>query len=168
MPGVSESVKLADGIVRLRRVERIPQAAEDVRPVRRELEGRLGSSLSRSRAARILGVSQTALDRWVDAGRIPIVITPTGRREVPRQFVIETREAIDELMAEGLSRHVLSAALAARGNAAEKLGRQGASAPRPPRPAEGHKTAERRARAYHAAVAGRLDEATIDDARATP
>jgi len=166
MSSVSESARLVDGIVRLRRTERIPQAAEDVRPVRRELEERLGATISRSRAARILGVSQTALDRWVDAGRIPIVITPAGRREVPRQFVVELREGIDRLMADGRSRHLLAAALAARSEAAKRLGPQSAPAPRPARPAEGHKTAERRARAYHAAVAERLDEVTIDDARA--
>lgn len=167
MASVSESTQLVDAIVRLRRAERIPLAAEDVRPVRRELEGRLGSAVSRSRAARILGVSQTALDRWVDAGRIPTVVTPTGRREVPSQFVVELREEIDELAAEGLSRHLLAAALAARSEAAEKLGRQeDASAPRPAWPAEGHRTAERRSQAYHAALAERLDDSTIDDARA--
>src|SRR6478752_8585952 len=97
MSSVIESKRLVDGIVGLRRAERIPAAAVDVSPVRRELEARLGPTLSRSRAAQILGVSQTALDRWVAVGRIPIVVTPTGRREVPRQFVVELREAIGEL-----------------------------------------------------------------------
>ena len=165
MPGVSESAKLIDGVVRLRRAERIPAAAEDVRPVRRELEARLGPTLSRSRAARILGVSQTALDRWVDAGQVPVVVAPSGRREVPRQFVVELREAIDGLLAEGRRRHLLGAALAARREAAASLGGD-APGSVPPAPATGHRTAERRARAYHAVVADRLDEAVIDEARA--
>jgi hypothetical protein len=168
MPSVSESDKLIDSILRLRRVERIQAAAEDVRPVRRELEARLGPTLSRSRAAHILGVSQTALDRWVEAGQVPIVVTPTGRREVPRQFVVELREAIDALLAEGTHRHPLAAALAARREAASRL-RVGAPVSDPSgarRSATGHRTAERRARAYHAVVADRLDEATIDEARA--
>lgn len=170
MPGVSESTKLIDGVVRLRRAERIPGAAEDVRPVRRELEARLGSTLSRSRTARILGVSQTALDRWVEAGQVPVVVTPRGRREVPRQFVVELREAVDALAAEGRRRHRLAAALAARREAAARLG--GDNRADPPssseasEPAGGHRTAERRARAYHAVVADRLNEAMIDDARA--
>ena len=169
MPGVSESAKLIDGVVRLRRAERIPGAAEDVRPVRRELEARLGSTLTRSRAARILGVSQTALDRWVEAGQVPVVVTPRGRREVPRQFVVELREAIDGLLAEGRRRHLLGAALAARREAAAGVGGE-ASSSASSRPATatatGHRTAERRARAYHAVVADRLDEAAIDEARA--
>jgi hypothetical protein len=165
MASVTESARLVDGIVRLRRVERIPAAAEDARPVRRELEARLGPTLSRSRAARLLGVSQTALDRWVKAGRVPVVISPTGRREVPRQFVVELREAIDALIAEGGHRHPLAAALVARREAAAKLGGEAqSSASR--RPAVGHRTAERRARAYHAVMADRLDEAMIDEARA--
>jgi hypothetical protein len=167
MASVAESTELVAGIVRLRRAERIAEAATDVRPVRRQLEDRLGPTLSRSLAARILGVSQTALDRWVDAGQVPVVITPTGRRQVPRQFVVELREAIDLLMAEGRHRHLLAAALAARRDGAAKLGSE---APNPARgrrgSAVGHRTAERRARAYHAVVADRLNEATIDDARA--
>jgi hypothetical protein len=166
MTSVAESTKVVDGIVRLRRVERIAEAAADVRPVRRELENRLGPALSRSLAARILGVSQTALDRWVDMGQVPVVITPTGRRQVPRQFVVELREAIDALVAEGRYRHRLAAALAARRDRAAELGVE-ARSPVPGRrgSAAGHRTAERRARAYHAVVAERLDEAMLDDAR---
>ena len=167
MPGVSESAKLVDGVVRLRRAERIPAVAADVRPVRRELEARLGPTLSRSRAARILGVSQTALDRWVEAGQVPVVVTPRGRREVPRQFAVELREAIDGLLAEGRRRHLLGAALAARREAAAGVGGEASSsASSRPATATGHRTAERRARAYHAVVADRLDEAAIDEARA--
>ena len=101
MSSVTETKKLIDGIVRLRRVERIPAAAADASPVRRDLEERVGPTLSRSRAALILGVSQTALDRWVRAGQIPIVLMPGGRREVPRQFVVELRESIDDLRRAG-------------------------------------------------------------------
>ncbi len=165
MASVSESVKLVDGIVRLRRAERIPQAAADIAPVRRELEARLGPTLSRSRAAHILGVSQTALDRWVAAKQIPIVLTPRGRREVPRQFVVELRGAIDELIDEARHRHPLAAALEQRREAASKLGRFA-----DPRgeirssKADAHRTAERRALLYHALLADRLDDRMVEDA----
>lgn len=161
---VAESSRLVDGIVRLRRAELIPEAAPDIAPVRRDLESRLGPTLSRSRAARILGVSQTALDRWVAARQVPIVVTPRGRREVPRQFVVELREAIDELMREGRHRHLLAAALATRREAAGTTGDDPARA-KPPPPPRGHRTAERRALAYHAAVADRLDEPMVEEAR---
>lgn len=165
MASVTESSRLVDGIVRLRRVERIPEAARDIAPVRRDLESRLGPTLSRSRAAHILGVSQTALDRRVAAGQVPIVLTPRGRREVPRQFVVELREAIDGLLEEGRQRHLLAKALERRRNAASALGDwsnahdggEGVAA-------GGHGTAERRGLAFHALIAGRLDEGMVEDA----
>jgi hypothetical protein len=166
MTSVAESKKLVDGIVRLRRVERIPAAAADVSPVRRDLEARLGPTLSRSRAAQILGVSQTALDRWVAAGQIPIVLTPTGRREVPRQFVVELREAIGELRGKSGRRHLLAAALAARREAAARaVGKPAAPSPGRAVPPEGHRTAERRGLALHTVIAERLDERMIEEAR---
>ncbi len=167
MTGVAETTRLVDSIVRLRRAERIPHAAEDVAPVRRDLESRLGPTLSRSRASRILGVSQTALDRWVAAGEIPIVITPRGRREVPRQFVVEMSESIDRLKRRGRGRHPLAAALAERRNAAIEAGAVPPPARRASKPSapRGHRTAERRSRAYHEAIAERLDEQLVCEAR---
>ena len=166
MAGVAESSRLVDGIVRLRRAERIPEAARDVAPVRRDLESRLGPTLSRSRAAHILGVSQTALDRWVAVRQIPIVLTPRGRREVPRQFAIELREAIDELISEGQHRHLLAKALEGRREAAAKIGGTDAAGGKGRSTVpEGHRTAERRALAYHALIAERLDEGMIEEAK---
>lgn len=168
MAAIAESLRLVDSIVRLRRAERVGEVARDVAPVRRGLELQLGPTLSRSRAARILGVSQTALDRWVDAGQVPVVLTPHGRREVPRQFVVELREAIDDLLGKGVRRHVLAAALADRRSAAEELGgEQIASRRHRPTPVHAHGSAERRSRAYHAVVAERLDERMLEDARET-
>ncbi len=166
MASVAESSKLVDGIVRLRRVERFSQAAADVAPVRRDLESRLGPTLSRSRAAHILGVSQTALDRWVAAGQIPIVLTPQGRREVPRQFVVELREAIDELIGEGHHRHLLAKALERRRDAAARVVGTVGSLQEKARtsPPDAHRTAERRAFSYHALLAERLDDRLIEEA----
>lgn len=168
MTNVAESSKLVDGILRLRRAERVPEVAQEVAPVRREMESRLGPTLSRSRAAHILGVSQTALDRWVAARQVPVVITPRGRKEVPRQFVIEVREAIDELIREGRRGRLLARALKRRSEAAAGIG-----SGEPTRSADtaaasdGHRTAERRALANHALIAERLDEGMIEAARET-
>lgn len=164
MAGVTETAKLVDGIVRLRRAERVPAAAEEVAPVRRDLETRVGPTLSRSRASRILGISQTALDRWVRRGQIPTVVTPHGRREVPLAFVVELAEVIGEWRLEGETRHPLAVALAKRSNDAEQIETA-------PTSAEGrapvdHRTAERRSLAYHRAVADRLDDRVLSDARA--
>jgi hypothetical protein len=164
MPGVVETLSLVDSIVRLRRAERIPGASADVAPVRRQLESQLGPTLSRSRASRVLGVSQTALDRWVAGGQIPVVITPSGRRAVPRQVVLELRESLDRLKRKGITRHPLGAALAERRDTAPPTGSipaatRGGSLP------VGHDTADRRSLAYHRAIAERLDDGLVAEAR---
>lgn len=152
---------LVDSIVRLRRAERVPGAAGDVAPVRRSLEEQVGSTLSRSRSARILGTSQTALDRWIDSGQIPVVVSPSGRKEVPRQVVIELREALDRLREKGITRHPLAKALGERRQASgvASTAIAGGAVPR------GHETAERRSLAYHRAIAARLDSRLVGDAR---
>jgi hypothetical protein len=166
MPSVAESERLVRNVVRLRRAERVPAASRDVSPVRRDLEARLGPTLSRSRAARILGVSQTALDRWVSVGCIPVVLTPAGRTEVPRQFVIEVREAIDELERRGNTRHLLAAALEERRKDAERtVPESPLEEATPSRRPHGHRTADRRGLAYHRVVADRLNEQMVDEAR---
>ncbi len=166
MASVEETTKLVDCIVRLRRAGRVAEVADDVATVRRVLESRVGPTLSRSRASRILGVSQTALDRWVEAGRVPIVVTPRGRREVPLQFVVELLEEIGRLKDRGLTRRPLAAALGERRDAAARIAAGSASKDRGKRLPRGHRTAERRSLAYHQAVAGRLDRGAIAEARA--
>ena len=161
MAKVSETMALVDGIVRLRRAERVPEVSEEIAPVRRALERQVGPTLSRSRAARILGASQTALDRWVESGQVPVVITPSGRREVPRQVVIELREAIDRLWEQGITRHPLAGALARRRDASKGSDVATDGAPR----SGDHATAERRGLAYHRAIAERLDRRLVGDAR---
>jgi hypothetical protein len=164
MPGVTESKELAENIIRLRRAERVPAVAGEVSPVRRGLESQLGPTLTRSRTAAILGVSQTALDRWVGAGKVPVVLTPSGRRAVPRQFVIEIREAIDELRKSGRHGHLLAAALADRRDGSAPVSAS-LSEERRPLPRSGHQIAERRGLAYHAIVAERLNEQMVEEAR---
>lgn len=161
MAKVKETLNLVDSIVRLRRAERVPEVTNDVGPVRRALEREAGPTFSRARAARILGTSQTALDRWIDDGQVPVVIGPSGRKEVPRQVVIELREGIDRLREKGIVRHPLAAALAERRDASAGSLRT-AGAARVPR---GHDTADRRSLAYHRAVADRLDDGLVADAR---
>ena len=166
MPSVAESKELVENIVRLRRAERVTAVVAEVSPVRRGLESQLGPTLTRSRAAAILGVSQTALDRWVGAGRVPVVLTPSGRRQVPRQFVIEVREAIDELRKSGRHGYLLAAALADRRDGSASVSVPLSEGRRPlSLPQSGHRIAERRGLAYHAIVAERLNEQMVAEAR---
>ncbi|MEX2447445.1 MAG: hypothetical protein WD404_01720 [Solirubrobacterales bacterium] len=165
MASVAQTTGLIEDIVRLRRAECVPGVADDVMPVRRGLESQVGPTLSRSRASRVLGVSQTALDRWIGVGEVPTVTTRDGRRQVPRQLIIELREQIDQMQRKGVTRHPLAAALRERRTRAERLSfeqRGGEPASRVP---DDHRTAERRALAYHEVVAKRLDDRLVAEAR---
>lgn len=142
--------------VRLRRAHRRNPADEDLEAVRASLERAAGPTVGRAASARLLGVSQTALDRWIATGDVPVVLTPHGRREVPLAALLDLIEAVE---AHGAERRPLAAAL--------RVQRASTTPPRRHRDQpSGHRAAELRGLAYHRAVARRLDDAHMADARA--
>ena len=60
----------------------------------------VGASVPKSRAAHLLGVSTTALQRWVRSGRLPAFRRPGGREEVDAEallhVLVEVRRLRDE------------------------------------------------------------------------
>src|SRR6266511_2611083 len=89
------SEQLVRDVARLRRAHRRHPDDEDLAAVRLDLERAAGPTIGRAATARLLGVSQTALDRWIGAGEVPAVLTPTGRREVPVGAVADLLDALD-------------------------------------------------------------------------
>lgn len=149
-----DQAQLIHDAVLLRRAHHRHPADKDLVAVRANLERAAGPTVGRAATARLLGVSQTALDRWIAAGEVPAVLTPNGRREVPLRTVLDLVDAVE---AHAGRRRPLAAALhARRGETAS--GRVAAQ------PATGHRTAELRSLAYHRAIADRLDDATVADA----
>jgi hypothetical protein len=148
--------QLVGDLMRLRRAQRRHPDDEDLASVRVDLERAVGPTVGRAASARLLGVSQTALDRWVARGAIPVVLTPAGRSEVPTGALLDLLDALAERPDRG--RHPLAALLRSQRPSAPA-----ASQP-PARGADDHRTAELRALAYHQAVARRLDRASIAEA----
>jgi hypothetical protein len=153
-------------IVRLRRAEREAPASRDIVAVRAELEQEFGRTVSASLAASLLGVSHTALRRWISRGDVPVVPTSRGRREVPVHALVELYEAVREERESGRRRrHTLEPSLTAARERAEALrprelvDRETAREP--------HQVARLRNLAYHRALARRLRRSTVDDARHT-
>jgi hypothetical protein len=156
-------VELFEHILRLRRVERRHARDEDLAAVRAALEHQLGDTVSLRLAGRILGVSHTALRRWVDAGDLPRVINARGREEIPVGALIELRESVDGTRAAGSrSRHVLEPALLAGRERAQRL--DAADVDEPTHDPDPHRRAQRRSLAYHRIVARRLGRSTADEA----
>jgi Helix-turn-helix domain len=157
---------MIDGIIRLRRAERAvdPGVRDDLRGVREQLEAIAGPTVRPAEAARLLGVSQPALKRWLDRGDIATVLTPRGRRELPLSELVELLEEIDQLGDKGGARP-LTRVMRKRQREAEEAVDLERLLPRPRRD-RGHRTAELQSLAYHRLIGERLDEEMVADARA--
>lgn len=156
---------LFEQIVRLRRAEREAPKSRDLVAVRAELEKELGGTVSPSLAATLLGVSHTAVRRWIGSGDMPVVLDGRGRKAVPVSALVDLYESVRAERESGRRRrHTLEPAMIA--------GRERARALQPralidEEPAEGdrHRLAQLRSLAYHRALARRLRRQMVDDAR---
>jgi excisionase family DNA binding protein len=159
-PDTGEAIR---SILRLRSVERFNDARSrgEVATAREFLEDIVGPTVRAAEAARLLGISQPSLNRWIDKGEISAVRTPQGRREIPLSELVELLEEVEEARAEGANRP-LARVIRERRRAAENID-LGRLLPR--RRRRTHRTAELHALAYHRLVAERLDEHLVDQAR---
>jgi hypothetical protein len=160
---VDRKQELFENIVRLRRAGRQAPGSRDIAAVRATLERELGETMSRRLAARALGVSHTALDRWIKAGDLPLVYSSNGRVELPVPALLDLYEAVEAQRAERPRRYPLTPTMGRQREAAERLcidkatddGYGGV----------GHDRAWARSLAYHRAVATRLRKPMVDEAR---
>jgi len=166
----ADKERLIADVARLRKAERgsTDTALSDIAAARGDLESMIGTTITRAMAARLLGVSQTALERWIAAGDVPALITRTGRPELPLRALVELIEAVENRRVnEPEDRHPLGSVLRLRRSRAARLGESTpliSAADLRDRGSNGHREAELRSLAYHRAVAVRLDESVIRDA----
>jgi hypothetical protein len=159
-----DTSELVQNILRLRRLERSadrPQRSE-LETVREFLEDMAGPTIRRAEAARLLGVTQTALDRWIRKEEIPTVVTPKGRREVPLLEVVDLLEDVEEARGDRNGRPLTHAIRERQRRASETVDIDRLLPPRRPR---GHRVPELQALAYHRLVGERLDERMVDQAK---
>lgn len=160
--------QLVRELIRLRRAEVSARDKDAIVGVRSRLERALGRTVTRAVAARTLGISQTALGSWIERGEISTVMTRNGRRRVPLRELLDLGAAVDAHdEASPDDPYPLATVLRLRREAIERIDpeqilpgryRQG--------DLTGHRRAELRGLAYHRAVAQRLDDRLVADARA--
>lgn len=159
---VDRKLELFANIVRLRRAGREVPGNRDIAAVRATLERELGETVSRRLAARVLGVSHTALDRWIKSGDLPVVYSPQSRLEVPVQALLGMCESVEDDRAERPRRYSLSPTMARQRGAARRLRVDDVKD-------HGERTAHDRSRArslaYHRAVARGLRKPMVEEAR---
>jgi hypothetical protein len=152
----------------LERIRRLREAegrgsAPAVGQVREELEADLGGTVSRNLAAEFLGVSHTALNRWISSGDVPVVHTAAGRKEVPIPVLSDLRIRVARERETGRRRlHILEPAMAESRRHAEKL-QPDISLTREAEAGETdrHRLADLRSLAYHRALAPQLRQEMI-------
>lgn len=134
---------LAD-VVSLRRAVRAARERgqrQRLSRVERHLRDALGPSVPKLAAARALGVSLTALDRWIDRGLVPVVRRPGSSRLQPESRpLLELLEQVEVLREQGRRGPLLAVALRRLGRRSPAPGRYVLSAelaalPRPNVPA---------------------------------
>lgn len=156
-----------ENLALLRATERTsPDLADRLEPVTDQLHEIAGATCPRATAARLLEVSQPALDRWIDLGEIPAVLTPAGRRAVPVDYLVELLDDVRSARENGHRRALKFVIDERRRQAgtieladvldADELASVGD---------HGHRGAELRSLAYHRLVARRLDPSRIRQAR---
>ena len=158
---VDRKQQLFENVARVRRVGRLVPDNEDLFAVRLGLEQELGETISRRLAAKLLGVSHTALERWIESGDVPLVFTAAGRQEVPVAALFDLYEAVRSSKTDGTVRRPLAAALRSRQQAAERLSVDGPN----DRNGSSYDRTHLRGLAYHQAVAGGLRKQTVADAK---
>ncbi len=153
---------LIRALARLSRLAREPLDAErraDLAEARDLLRRVVGPTVRPAQVARLLGLSQPALRRWVVKGDVPTVLTPAGRQEVPLEAVIDLLEDVEQA---GDDPRPLATVMANRRQSAERVDLNRLV---PPRRERGHRAAELHALAYHRLVAERLDDQLLAEAR---
>lgn len=162
--GIRERERILENIARLKRAEK-NAPDKDVATVREDLESQLGGTVSRNLSANLLGVSHTALNNWIASGDIPVVISESGRKEVPISVLLELRDRVDEERRAGRRKlHLLEPVMTEARRRAKRM-RPRATISRARRGDEPHRAAELRGLAYHRVLAPRLRRPMIDEAQ---
>lgn len=104
-----DPVDLAQSIVQLRHAI-VKTRDRGVRTALREVEVRLrqalGPTIPKKKAAAVLGISVTALDRWVDRGVLPVVERPgSSRHELESRPLLALADEVNRLNVEGVVTH---------------------------------------------------------------
>jgi hypothetical protein len=155
--------ELLENILRLRGALRRSPNEHELAKVRLSLERELGETVSLRLAGRLLGVSHTALQRWIKGGDLPVVFTESGKEQVPVQALLTLYEAMHSDNEGQRPRYALTPTMTRQRQAAEQIRI-------PPTPGgfqQGHDRARARSLAYHRALAKRLTRPMVQEARHT-
>ena len=173
---VDRNTELFQRILTLRRAERAHAEDRDIAMVRAEIEQELGDVMTRSMAARLLGVHHSSLQRWINSGDLPLVMGRSGRKGIPVSAVAALYEALNdepsgERRHQNGREHRIEPVIRESHRYADHLdprrliGLDETDTDRHGVTLDLHHRADRRSLAYHRAVGKRLRRPMVDAAR---
>lgn len=104
------TTRTAQRILALRRTARRGGDVEhELEPVIEDLRRDLDDTMSKTQAARVIGVSVPTLDRWIEQQIVPLTRAASGRPRVPRDTTLDLAERVEELRHRGHERNLIVA-----------------------------------------------------------
>lgn len=101
-----------------------PRERRRLKQVERDLRRAIGVGVPKRRAAAVLGVSVTALDKWIARGRLPVVRRPgSSREQIDADALLDLAEEVTRAREGGQTRSLLATAF-------EHLAKQGRPRPK--------------------------------------
>lgn len=110
MARTTNTTRTAQRILALRRTARRGGSVQDeLEPIIEDLRGDLDDTMSKSQAAKVIGVSVPTLDKWIDQMIVPVRRAASGRPRVPRDTALDLAERVADLRQRGRERNLIIA-----------------------------------------------------------
>jgi hypothetical protein len=106
----TSSTYFLERILALRRTARRGGDVQDqLEPIIEDLRGDLDDTMSKSQAAKVIGVSVPTLDKWIEQRIVPVKRATSGRPRVPRDTALDLAERVADLRQGGRERNLIVA-----------------------------------------------------------
>lgn len=102
--------RTAERILALRRTARRGgEIRAELEPVIDGLRRDLDETMSKTQAAKVIGVSVPTLDKWIEQRIVPVERATSGRPRVPRDTALDLAERVSDLRDRGRERNLIVA-----------------------------------------------------------
>lgn len=104
------TTRTAERILALRRTARRGGSVRDeLEPIIEGLRGDLDDTMSKSQAAKVIGISVPTLDKWIEQRIVPVRRAASGLPRVPRDTALDLAERVGDLRERGRERNLIVA-----------------------------------------------------------
>jgi DNA-binding transcriptional regulator YiaG len=110
MASATSATRTAQRILALRRTARRGgDVQHELEPIIEGLRDDLDDTMSKTQAARVIGISVPTLDKWVEQRIVPVKRAASGRPRIPRDTALDLAERVADLRDRGRERNLVVA-----------------------------------------------------------